>query len=133
VRISAATKTQLAGAQRETRGVLGARVGFDGDTTPIVRMSGLGALRGEPLWTQRVVDLLRAVDEHVPVPLRPVERPFLMPIENVLTISGRGTVVTGAIEQGALAVGSPVEVVGLGPTRGQRLGASGVSGAARIH
>ena len=93
------------------------RYGFDGDTTPIVRVSGLGALRGEPLWTQRVVDLLRAVDEHVPVPPRPVEKPFLMPIENVLTISGRGTVVTGAIEQGTVALGSPVEVVGLGSTR----------------
>jgi elongation factor Tu len=93
------------------------RYGFDGDTTPIVRVSGLGALRGEPLWAQRVVDLLRAVDEHVPVPPRPVERPFLMPIENVLTISGRGTVVTGAIEQGTVTMGSPVEVVGLGETR----------------
>jgi len=93
------------------------RYGFDGATTPIVRVSGLGALRGEPKWTARIVDLLRAVDEHVPVPLRPVEKPFLMPIENVLTISGRGTVVTGAIEQGTLEVGSPVEVVGLGPTR----------------
>ena len=91
------------------------RYGFDGDTTPIVRVSGLGALRGEPVWTQRVVDLLRAVDEHVPVPPRPVEKPFLMPIENVLTITGRGTVVTGAIEQGTITVGEPVEVVGLGP------------------
>jgi elongation factor Tu len=94
------------------------RYGFDGDTTPIVRVSGLGALRGEPVWTQRVVDLLRAVDEHVPVPPRPVEKPFLMPIENVLTITGRGTVVTGAIEQGTITVGEPVEVVGLGPGMG---------------
>ncbi|MFL6125632.1 elongation factor Tu [Actinophytocola sp.] len=91
------------------------RYGFDGDATPIVRVSGLGALRGEPQWTQRVLDLLRAVDEHVPVPPRPVEKPFLMPVENVLTITGRGTVVTGAIEQGTVAVGEQVEVVGLGP------------------
>ncbi len=93
------------------------RYGFNGEAVPIVRVSGLGALRGEPLWTQRVVDLLKAVDEHVPVPLRPVERPFLMPIENVLTITGRGTVVTGAIEQGTVTVGAQVEVVGLEPTR----------------
>jgi len=93
------------------------RYGFNGEAVPIVRVSGLGALRGEPLWTQRVVDLLKAVDEHVPVPLRPVERPFLMPIENVLTITGRGTVVTGAIEQGTVKVGAQVEVVGLEPTR----------------
>jgi elongation factor Tu len=91
------------------------RYGFDGDATPVVRVSGLGALRGEPLWTQRVLDLLAAVDTHVPVPLRPVERPFLMPIENVLTITGRGTVVTGAIEQGTVEMGASVEVVGLGP------------------
>jgi elongation factor Tu len=93
------------------------RYGFDGDTTPIVRVSGLGALRGEPQWTERIVHLLQAVDEHVPVPPRPVERPFLMPIENVLTITGRGTVVTGAIEQGTVTVGEPVEVVGLDETR----------------
>jgi elongation factor Tu len=93
------------------------RYGFDGEATPVVRVSGLGALRGEPLWTQRIVDLLQAVDEHVPVPPRPVEKPFLMPIENVLTISGRGTVVTGAIEQGTVTMGAPVEVVGLGVTR----------------
>jgi elongation factor Tu len=93
------------------------RYGFDGDTTPIVRVSGLGALRGEPVWSQRIVDLLQAVDEHVPVPPRPVDKPFLMPIENVLTITGRGTVVTGAIEQGTVAVGEAVEVVGLEPTR----------------
>jgi elongation factor Tu len=92
------------------------RYGFDGDTTPIVRVSGLGALRGEPQWSQRIVDLLRAVDEHVPVPPRLVEKPFLMPIENVLTITGRGTVVTGAIEQGTVRVGETVEVVGLEPT-----------------
>ncbi|MFI7674723.1 elongation factor Tu [Actinophytocola sp. NPDC049390] len=91
--------------------------GFDGDATPIVRVSGLRALQGDPVWTRAVVDLLLAVDEHVPLPVRPLDRPFLMPIENVLTISGRGTVVTGAIEQGTIEVGAPVEVVGLGPGR----------------
>ncbi len=91
--------------------------GFDGDSTPIVRVSGLRALQGDPVWARGIVDLLHAVDEHVPVPPRPLEKPFLMPIENVLTISGRGTVVTGAVEQGTIEVGAPVEVVGLGPSR----------------
>ncbi len=93
------------------------RYGFDGDATPIVRVSGLGALQGDPVWARGIVDLLQAVDEHVPVPLRPLERPFLMPIENVLTITGRGTVVTGAVEQGTIEVGAQFEVVGLGPSR----------------
>ncbi|MCU1684692.1 MAG: tufA [Amycolatopsis sp.] len=90
--------------------------GFDGDTVPVVRVSGLRALDGDPEWSQRVVDLLAAVDEHVPVPPRLLDEPFLMAIENVLTISGRGTVVTGAVEQGTIRVGEAVEVVGLGPT-----------------
>jgi elongation factor Tu len=93
------------------------RYGFDGDATPVVRVSGLKALQGDPVWARSIVDLLQAVDEHVPVPLRPLEKPFLMPIENVLTITGRGTVVTGAVEQGTIEVGAPVDVVGLGPSR----------------
>ena len=93
------------------------RYGFDGEATPIVRVSGLRALQGDPEWTARIVDLLAAVDDHVPVPPRPLDLPFLMPIENVLTITGRGTVVTGAIEQGTVEVGAQVEVVGLGPSR----------------
>ena len=91
------------------------RYGFDGDAVPVVRVSGLRALEGDPLWTQRILDLLAAVDEHVPIPPRRLDLPFLMPIENVLTITGRGTVVTGAVEQGTLAVGDAVEVIGLGP------------------
>jgi elongation factor Tu len=93
------------------------RYGFDGDTVPIVRVSGLRALEGDPAWTSRILDLLAAVDEHVPLPVRALERPFLMPVENVLTITGRGTVVTGAIEQGTIEVGDPVEIVGFGPGR----------------
>jgi elongation factor Tu len=92
------------------------RHGFDGESVPVVRVSGLRALDGDPKWSQRVADLLAAVDEHVPVPPRRLDEPFLMPIENVLTISGRGTVVTGAVEQGTIRVGDAVEVVGLGPT-----------------
>ncbi|MEV6494461.1 elongation factor Tu [Actinoplanes sp. NPDC051633] len=90
--------------------------GFPGDDVPVVRVSALGALAGEPRWERSIVDLIDAVDEYVPVPDRELGEPFLMPIENVLTISGRGTVVTGKVERGTLAVGSPVEVVGLGPT-----------------
>jgi elongation factor Tu len=90
--------------------------GFDGDAVPVVRVSGLRALDGDPVWSQRVVDLLAAVDEYVPEPPRLLDEPFLMAIENVLTISGRGTVVTGAVEQGTIHVGDAVEVVGLGPT-----------------
>jgi elongation factor Tu len=90
--------------------------GFPGAEVPVVRVSALRALEGDPVWTQSIVDLLTAVDTYVPVPERELAKPFLMPIENVLTISGRGTVVTGAIERGTLKVGDTVEVVGLGPT-----------------
>ena len=90
--------------------------GFPGDEVPVVRVSALKALEGDPRWVESVVDLLDAVDSYVPVPPRELDRPFLMPIENVLSISGRGTVVTGKVERGTLRVGDPVEVVGLGPT-----------------
>ncbi|MFD4641018.1 elongation factor Tu [Lentzea sp. NPDC058436] len=97
----------------EVRDLL-SQYGFDGDATPVVRVSGLRALQGDPVWVESVVDLLDAVDSHVPVPERDVTGPFLMPIENVLTITGRGTVVTGAIERGVLGLGDQVEVLGLG-------------------
>ncbi len=90
------------------------RYGFDGDATPVVRVSGLRALQGDPEWTRSVVRLLEAVDSHVPVPQRDLDGPFLMPIENVMTITGRGTVVTGAVERGVLGLGDQVEVLGLG-------------------
>ena len=90
--------------------------GFPGDDVPVVRVSGLKALEGDPTWTAAIGELLDAVDTYVPVPDRELGEPFLMPIENVLTISGRGTVVTGAVERGSLKLGDAVEVVGLGPT-----------------
>ncbi|MEQ4305914.1 elongation factor Tu [Plantactinospora sp. B6F1] len=90
--------------------------GFPGDEVPVVRVSALRALEGDPGWVRSIADLLDAVDRYVPVPPRELDRPFLMPIENVLTISGRGTVVTGAVERGSLRAGDPVEVVGLAPT-----------------
>jgi elongation factor Tu len=90
--------------------------GFPGDEVPVVRVSGLRALEGDPEWIAAVVELLDAIDSYVPVPPRELGEPFLMPIENVLTISGRGTVVTGAVERGSLKLGDAVEVIGLGPT-----------------
>ncbi|PZG47565.1 elongation factor Tu, partial [Spongiactinospora gelatinilytica] len=80
---------------------------------PMVRVSGLRALAGHPDWTASIESLLRAVDEHVPVPVRYTDAPFLLPVENVLTVTGRGTVVTGAIERGTVRVGDTVETVGL--------------------
>jgi elongation factor Tu len=88
--------------------------GFPGEEIPVVRVSGLRALDGDPYWSARIGDLLDAVDGYVPVPPRILDRPFLMPIENVLTITGRGTVVTGVVEQGSVRLGETVEVVGLG-------------------
>ena len=93
-----------------------AEYGFPGDDVPVVRVSGLKALEGDPRWTAAIGELLDAIDDYVPVPDRELGEPFLMPIENVLTISGRGTVVTGAVERGSLKLGDAVEVVGLGPT-----------------
>src|SRR5688572_12347917 len=90
--------------------------GFPGDEVPVVPVSALRALDGDPRWTRSVRDLLDAVDAYVPLPERAMGEPFLMPIENVITISGRGTVVTGAVERGVLSVGEAVEVVGLQDT-----------------
>jgi len=89
------------------------RYGFAGAEVPVVRVSALRALQGDARWVASIVELLDAVDRHVPVPPRTLDRPFLMPIENALTIAGRGTVVTGAVAQGTLTLGQPVEVVGL--------------------
>ncbi|GAA2684910.1 MULTISPECIES: elongation factor Tu [Actinoplanes] len=90
--------------------------GFPGADVPVIRVSALKALQGDPHWVGSIVELLQAVDDYVPVPPRSLVEPFLMPIENVLSISGRGTVVTGKVERGELRAGEPVEVVGLGPT-----------------
>jgi elongation factor Tu len=88
---------------------------FDGDDAPVVRVSALKALEGDPEWTKTVEELLAAVDESVPDPERDVDKPFLMPIEDVFTITGRGTVVTGRVERGVLKVNEEVEIVGIKP------------------
>lgn len=97
----------------EVRELLSAN-GYDGDTVPVVPVSGLRALAGDPEWTQALLRLLEVVDTHVPTPLRYTDAPFLMPVENVLTITGRGTVVTGAIERGCVRMGDRVSVLGYG-------------------
>jgi len=86
--------------------------GYGGDAVPVVRVSGLKALEGDPRWTASIEALLDAVDTYVPMPERYVDAPFLLPVENVLTITGRGTVVTGAVERGVVRVGDRVEVLG---------------------
>ena len=91
--------------------------GYPGTEVPVVPVSATGALAGEARWVASVVELLDAVDRYVPDPVRVLDRPFLMPVENVMTISGRGTVVTGEVEQGVIGVGGAVEIVGLGATR----------------
>src|SRR6202023_1485419 len=90
---------------------------FDGDNTPIVRVSALKALEGDPEWSEKVVELMAAVDSYVPEPVRDTDKPFLMPIEDVMSITGRGTVVTGKVEQGVVKVGEEVEIVGLRDTQ----------------
>jgi elongation factor Tu len=90
---------------------------FPGDDTPIVRVSALKALEGDEAWTANVIELMDAVDSYIPEPQRDVDKPFLMPIEDVFTITGRGTVVTGKVEQGIVKVGDQVEIVGIKDTQ----------------
>ncbi|BAS16759.1 elongation factor Tu [Arthrobacter methylotrophus] len=102
--------------EMEVRELLSAQ-GFDGDDAPVVRVSGLKALEGDPVWVKSVEDLMEAVDNSVPDPVRDRDKPFLMPIEDVFTITGRGTVVTGRAERGTLAINSEVEIVGIRPVQ----------------
>jgi elongation factor Tu len=89
---------------------------FPGDDTPVVRVSALKALEGDKEWEEKILELMQAVDDFIPEPTRETDKPFLMPIEDVFTISGRGTVVTGKVERGIVKVGDEVEIVGLRPT-----------------
>jgi elongation factor Tu len=92
------------------------KYGFPGDQVPVVRVSALGALNGEPEAEKGVEALMKAVDEYIPIPQREVDKPFLMPIEDIFSISGRGTVVTGRIERGKIKVGEEIEIVGFRDT-----------------
>jgi elongation factor Tu len=87
--------------------------GFDGEKTPIIRGSATGALSGDPKWLDAVTELMNAVDTYIPLPPRPIDQPFLMSVEDVFSITGRGTVATGRIERGIVKVGEAVEIVGL--------------------
>src|SRR5918998_97704 len=86
---------------------------FPGDDIPIVHVSALKALEGDPEWTPKILELMEAVDSYIPEPTRDIDKPFLMPIEDVFTITGRGTVVTGRVEQGEIKIGDEVEIVGI--------------------
>ena len=90
---------------------------FPGDDVPVVRVSALKALEGDPEWTSKILELMAAVDDFVPEPVRDLDKPFLMPIEDVFTITGRGTVVTGKVEQGIIRTGDEVEIIGLKATQ----------------
>ena len=87
--------------------------GYPGDTTPIIRGSALGALNGDPKWEAKILELLDVLDNYIPTPQRITDKPFLMPIEDVVSITGRGTVVTGRIERGKIRLNEPVDIVGL--------------------
>ncbi|MCT1602465.1 elongation factor Tu [Kocuria sp. p3-SID1433] len=88
---------------------------FDGDNAPVVRVSALKALEGDPEWVAKIEELMQGVDEFIPDPVRDTDKPFLMPVEDVFTITGRGTVVTGRAERGTLPINSEVEIVGIRP------------------
>nr|PZN52956.1 MAG: elongation factor Tu [Bacteroidota bacterium] len=87
---------------------------FPGDEIPVIRGSALGALNGEPKWVEKVEELMKAVDEYIPLPVRLIDKDFLMPVEDVFSITGRGTVATGRVERGVIKTGDPVEILGMG-------------------
>jgi elongation factor Tu len=87
---------------------------FDGDNTPVIQGSALGALNGDPKWEEKVMELMNAVDTWIPIPPRDVDKAFLMPVEDVFSITGRGTVATGRIETGKIHTGDEIEIIGLG-------------------
>ncbi|XQP55479.1 MAG: elongation factor Tu [Mycoplasmoidaceae bacterium] len=91
--------------------------GFDGDNVPMIFGSALGALQGKPEWEAKIQELMDAVDSYIPDPVRETDKPFLLPIEDIFTITGRGTVVTGRVERGEVKMNDEVEIVGLRPTR----------------
>jgi elongation factor Tu len=102
--------------EMETRELL-SEYDFPGDDIPVIRGSALGALQGDPKWVAKIEELMDIVDEYIPTPVRDNDKPFLMPIEDVFTITGRGTVVTGRVERGQVKVGDTVEIVGIKETQ----------------
>jgi elongation factor Tu len=102
--------------EMETRDLL-SEYEFPGDDLPVIRGSALGALNGEEKWVQSVQDLMKAVDEYIPTPPRDNDKPFLMAVEDTMTISGRGTVATGRVERGQLKIGDQLEIVGIRDTQ----------------
>ncbi len=102
--------------EMEVRDLL-TKYGFDGDKTPVIRGSATKAIAGEAEWVKKVEELYDALDTFIPEPVREIDKPFLMPVEDVFSISGRGTVVTGRIERGIIKVGEEIEIIGLRPTQ----------------
>ena len=102
--------------EMETRDLL-SEYDFPGDDLPVIRCSAIGALNGEEKWVQRIKDLMEAIDTYIPTPDRDADKPFLMAVEDVMTISGRGTVATGRVERGCLKLNEPVEIVGIKETQ----------------
>jgi elongation factor Tu len=86
---------------------------FDGDNCPVVRVAAYPAMNGDPKWTPGIIELMKAVDDYIPQPERDIDKPFLMPIEDVFTITGRGTVVTGRVERGIIKTGEQVDIIGI--------------------
>ena len=102
--------------EMEVRDLL-SEYGFPGDEIPIIRGSALKAMEGDPEAEKAIVELMKVVDEYIPTPVRETDKPFLMPVEDVFSITGRGTVATGRVERGTVVVGDPVEIVGIKPTQ----------------
>ncbi|MCA5004492.1 elongation factor Tu [Sphingobacterium bovistauri] len=99
---------------------------FPGDDIPVIKGSALGGLNGEPEWVEKIMELMDAVDNYIPIPPRLTELPFLMPVEDVFSITGRGTVATGRIERGVINSGDPVEILGMGAAEGLKSTVTGV-------
>ena len=106
-------KEMLELVDMETRDLL-SKYDYDGDNTPIIHGSALGALNGEQKWVDTVMDLMDAVDQYIPTPEHELDKPFLMPVEDIFSITGRGTVATGRVETGRIKPGDAVEIIGLG-------------------
>ena len=99
---------------------------FPGDSIPVIRGSALGALNGDAKWVAKVEELMKAVDEYIPLPVRAIDKDFLMPVEDVFSITGRGTVATGRIERGVIKTGDEVEILGMGAAEGLKSTITGV-------